>query len=624
MRSKKAKIFLAILLLALVLAPATASAVAQRRVKLEYSKLTVDMADGTTLQLNASVLPANASQRVVWRSSKPSVAKVSSTGLVRFLKPGTAVIGVRPRTVSRGWVKCTIVVKDSLRPTGMTLSSGNADLAVGSQMTLTASLTPASAIQDVRYVTSKKSVATVTQSGVITARSVGTANIRVYSTRNASLYRTIRIRVTTLPAPARITISPEDKTMNRGDTLQLVATGSPASASQSFGWKSSNTAIASVTQNGLVTAKKTGRVRITCYSMQNKSVKTVRTITVLDPNKITQVTLSPSGASYLEEGEELQLTAKVLPAGASQAVTWRSSNSSAAIVTDGKVVAKGSGTAAITASSAVDPAKKASVSVTVLNPTRTTTVPLRTTAIGGISTNLSKIDAVKRSAINELTYLVAKDKISAAEAQTRQSVITNAFAMYRFPWTTSKRQRYWTTAYGGAKDFLPDKVYYGLPYIQCGTNGNYTNRMYNVVKALNGGYFTKSSSNRYLMTSKRLNGMYVGNDCSAFVSMSTWGTSHAASYLATKYMATSRYYNTISGYDNLRPGDALVKGGSHTVMFLYFTDSAKTRMMIIEQGGGTNPGGSDMHNTVTCSVVNVSSYKNGGYVIRRATFLSRR
>ncbi|MEG0146040.1 MAG: hypothetical protein RR739_08245, partial [Clostridia bacterium] len=71
---------------------------------------------------------------------------------------------------------------------------------------------------------------------------------------------------------------------------------------------------------------------------------------------------------------------------------------------------------------------------------------------------------------------------------------------------------------------------------------------------------------------------------------------------------------------DLRPGDVMVWPGEHVVMFLYYTDSAKSRMMIIEQGGGSNL---DIHNTVCLNEVYRADYEMK-YRPRRAKFLNPR
>ena len=112
---------------------------------------------------------------------------------------------------------------------------------------------------------------------------------------------------------------------------------------------------------------------------------------------------------------------------------------------------------------------------------------------------------------------------------------------------------------------------------------------------------------------KKYDGMYAGNDCSSFLSMAQWGLGNAHSYDYTSVMMTTNAYRTVSWTKEMMPGDILIMNG-HCVMFLYYTNDARTQMMIIEQGGGNS---TDIHNTVTCSVVNVGAYKSAGYIIRR-------
>ena len=77
------------------------------------------------------------------------------------------------------------------------------------------------------------------------------------------------------------------------------------------------------------------------------------------------------------------------------------------------------------------------------------------------------------------------------------------------------------------------------------------------------------------MTKKRMSSMYVGNDCSAFVCMATFpangiSVNSSVCFQITRDMLSSSTFKKLSGYEQLRPGDLLVKNG-HTVMFLYYT-----------------------------------------------------
>lgn len=80
---------------------------------------------------------------------------------------------------------------------------------------------------------------------------------------------------------------------------------------------------------------------------------------------VTDVIVAPEEAT-IEVGETVSLSAAVLPAGVSQAVTWTSSTPAVASVAgNGVVTGVSAGSAVITATSNADPAKSASATVTV-------------------------------------------------------------------------------------------------------------------------------------------------------------------------------------------------------------------------------------------------------------------
>ena len=95
-----------------------------------------------------------------------------------------------------------------------------------------------------------------------------------------------------------------------------------------------------------------------------------------------------------------------------------------------------------------------------------------------------------------------------------------------------------------------------------------------------------------------------------------WGTNSSHSNDRTKEIASSSAYKTIKGYENMRTGDLICKGGSHVVMFLYYANADKTKIMVIENGGPE-----PATNTVHCSIFDLSYYISGGYIVRRLASL---
>ena len=239
------------------------------------------------------------------------------------------------------------------------------------------------------------------------------------------------------------------------------------------------------------------------------------------------------------------------------------------------------------------------------------TIPERTTGISGISKNLEKIDALRVCAINQIEGLQSSGIITSDDAAKRKRIVNNAFKDYAFPWMTLKKQPYWKekNSEGGAKDFKTDRVYYGVPYI----SGSGDNREYNAEKLVKEGKYYDSGKGYYILDQSKVNGRnYHGNDCSCFVDAAIWGTNSSHSNDRTTEIAKSSAYKTISGYGNMRTGDLICKGGSHVVMFLYYVNAEKSKIMIIENGG-IEPG----TNTVHCMVMNVSWYESRSYKVRR-------
>lgn len=186
----------AILMTSLILTMAVpAMAVVKTTIVLDR-KGTVTLNLGETLQLTATVTPA---ATVTWKSSKKSVATVSG-GLVKPRKEGKVVITAKAGGKT---AKVTVKVVDPNKPTAITINQGKKKtLAVGDQLQLTMTPTPATASSDCVFKSSKSSVASVNKStGVVTAKKPGTAKITVTSKKNKKAKATITIKVEKAATP---------------------------------------------------------------------------------------------------------------------------------------------------------------------------------------------------------------------------------------------------------------------------------------------------------------------------------------------------------------------------------------------------------------------------------------
>lgn len=401
------------------------------------------------------------------------------------------------------------------------------------------------------------------------------------------------------PSPQRVVITPVLTRMEKGDTAQLSVQVLPSGARQSIRWSSSDRKVATVDQNGLVTAVKTGSVRIRAASKVKPSVYKKLYIKVVDSQTVTGVVIENDGGALLV-GTTMTLTARVLPATASQQVTWSSDKPGVADVSPaGVVTGYDLGSAIIKAEAGGFSARQR---VVVLDAEPVSSLPSQVTHPNStaIRENLEKIEGIKEFAKDEIDRL----SVTSSEKTSRRKTIDSAFRMASFPWVSKRSVKYWS----GSSRYVANAVYFGIPYTQ-------TNRTFNDKKILNPSFGAfKLTGDYYTATLK--NKTYPGNDCSSFVSMSIWGRGSSYSYLRSRDIYKSSIYRTVatrsnlSGYQNLRPGDLFVRDG-HVAMFLYFTDSCRSRVMIIQQGGLKSL------NTVSCTIKPLSYYSGDKWYIAR-------
>ncbi len=152
-----------------------------------------------------------------------------------------------------------------------------------------------------------------------------------------------------------ITLSQHELTLVKGATATLTATVIPADApNKNFSWKSDNEAIAKVA-NGVVTAVSKGETIIRVTTEEGNKTDECKVIVKeeSDPVAVTGVKL-PFTTLTQKIGTSFMLVATVEPANATnKTVTWSSSNSTVASVTNmGVVQAKAAGTADITVTTA--------------------------------------------------------------------------------------------------------------------------------------------------------------------------------------------------------------------------------------------------------------------------------
>lgn len=218
------------------------------------NKTTMALDRGQSEKLTATVTPSDAEyDGVTWKTSDPSVATVDQ-GTVTALAAGSATI-----TAAAGSQTASCVVTVSVPVAGISLNKTTLALDRGQSETLTVTVTPADAQYDeVAWETSAAAIATVDKGSVV-AVAAGSAIITAkIGEQTASCTVTVTVPVT------GISLNKTTLTLDVSQTEQLQATVTPADATDpGVKWSSSNTAAATVSDNGTVEAIAPGQATIT-------------------------------------------------------------------------------------------------------------------------------------------------------------------------------------------------------------------------------------------------------------------------------------------------------------------------------------------------------------------------
>lgn len=251
-----------------VAVPATAVALDSTSQKLETGK---------SFTLMATVTPTDTTDKVVWSSDNGAVAKVSSTGVVTAVKPGTAVI-----TATAGSVKatCTITVANPVvKVTGIKITASSRSIAAGKKVQLKATAAPSNADNKaVTWTSSNKKVATVNSKGVVTFnKKAGGKKVTITAAAKDGSKKYAKITLRCMKGSVKSIKLSGKTTLKPGKTTKLKAkvTTVNGKANKSVVWSSSNTKLATVDKNGKVKAVKgkKGTVKITARAVDGSRKK---------------------------------------------------------------------------------------------------------------------------------------------------------------------------------------------------------------------------------------------------------------------------------------------------------------------------------------------------------------
>ncbi|MBQ7691163.1 MAG: leucine-rich repeat protein [Muribaculaceae bacterium] len=347
--------------------------------------------------LTATVLPENAFNKTLrWSSSDTTVASVDQNGVITGNRVGSSLITATATDGSGVTGSCQVTV------TGVThIALDNQSMYVTGTATLTPVITPADVlVKTVSWSSSNPTVVSVDQNGVVTANKIGTATITATATDGSGVTGSCQVTVTGI---TNLRLNKSATSVYVTGTEQLVPTFTPDDVLlKTLTWHTSDPAVATVDQNGLVTTRMLGTVTITATTTDGTNLSDRCVVSV---SGISHVQLNKSQtALYVGGGETL--TATITPADVLVSeLTWTSSDPAVATVDqNGRVTARAEGTATITVTTTDGTNLSATCLVTVVPQYALSAAALTHTRGEDAAVADLAVDMINKEAISNLQF----------------------------------------------------------------------------------------------------------------------------------------------------------------------------------------------------------------------------
>ena len=250
-------------------------------IKLNKTEITLDLNGTKEETITATVEPTE--RKITWSTSDEKVATVDENGKITAVAIGETLITAKAEDGATE--ECKVTVKDTTKgETKVTLNKENITLDLGGtkEEQLSATVTPTEL--EVTWISSDEKVATVDNTGKVTAIKVGTVEI----TAKAKDGTTAKCQVTVTdenetviePEEVKVNITNPTVAMDRTTEIQLKPEIVPSNSNTStkLTYKSSNEEVATVDENGKVTIKAPGKTIITVITENGKLVSNNLTV----------------------------------------------------------------------------------------------------------------------------------------------------------------------------------------------------------------------------------------------------------------------------------------------------------------------------------------------------------
>lgn len=392
------------------------------KITLSETKVTVPL-NTSRLQLRATVDPQDASNKEIrWSSSDTAKATVDANGLVSLKQPGT--VSIIATSIDNPSITAICNITIEIPVTSVALDETTKTMYVGQSARLSYVLLPTNASKNsVIWTSTNTSVATVDATGRVTAKAVGTTVIMLKTIDGSkSVYCTINVR----QVASGVKFDVSELTLEAGQYHYINAQLIPANSTDNgLLWESSDTKVATVDDKGKVIAKEAGTAII--MARTESGGMSYCKLTVIQPVESLLMNFSEK---TIYVGDDFELTVSITPTKATKPeVTWKSSNTKIATVSDKGVVKGLAGGTAVITSTTIDGGHTATCVVTVREKITNLRLNYESYRLGlGKSVILIATAANETATNQKITWVSSNEKVATVNKNGKVTGLKYGFA----------------------------------------------------------------------------------------------------------------------------------------------------------------------------------------------------
>lgn len=310
----------------------------------DIAKKDYQLVKGTTENILVSYSPADTTEekKYSFTSNDTNIVTVSEDGTLTAVGNGSTTVDVKAfgKTFTLNVSVVTPITSVEFSKTEKTFTLG-----VNETLNNPATVKPDDTTDDkkITYSSSNDEVASVSDSGIVTAHKVGSATITAKASNG--VLNTYEVNVV---VPLKeVSLETSEFELNKGENRTLVVLYDPVDTTEDkkITWESSDPSVVSVSKDGVITALKGGK-DVTITGRLTNGMSVVATVDVVVP--ITDISVDKTSLELLPNQEE-EVHVSVTPSDTTddQTATWVSVNDSIAKVKNGVITAVAPGTTTI-------------------------------------------------------------------------------------------------------------------------------------------------------------------------------------------------------------------------------------------------------------------------------------